>query len=151
MNPDDVPRVPSAHDAAYSGHIRCVRMRAKFTATLAEIDPEGGVYQKDDTLKDWIGGGGATSAFWTTTLMPFIRKFTMQESYGEVCRATQAVQEDTQWLLRKMARRQRPEDQRWPNQNKAPECQEGITGGEVYSRGGGERDASRGDVVVRIC
>ena len=58
MNPDDVPHVPIALDAAYSRRIRCVRMRAKFTANLEEIDPEGGVYQKDDTLKDWIRGCG---------------------------------------------------------------------------------------------
>ena len=57
MNSDDAPHVPSALDAAYSRRIRCVRMRAKFTATVAEIDPEGGFYQKGDTLKDWIRGG----------------------------------------------------------------------------------------------
>ena len=79
MNPDDVPHAPSALDAAYSRRIRCVRMRAKFTATASEVDQGGGVYQKDDSLGDWIGGGEATSAFWTTVLMPFIRKFTEQD------------------------------------------------------------------------
>ena len=124
MNPDDVPHAPSALDAAYSRRIRCVRMRAKFTATASEVDQRGGVYQKDDTLKDWIGGGEATSAFWTTVLMPFIRKFTDQECGEKIFRSTQAAQEDTKWLLRKMARRQFPGDQRWPNPSTSPGRQE---------------------------
>ena len=126
-------------------------MRAKFTSTVAEIDQAGGVYQKDDSLEDWIRGAESTSAFWVTVIMPFIRKFTNQECDGKIFRATQAVQEDTKWPLRKMARRQLPEDQRWPNLNTSPEHQEGVDGGksthEVVAR---ERDAPMGDIVVRI-
>ena len=59
MNHDDVPHAPVALDTEYSRRIRCVRMRAKFPSTLADIDPVGGVYQKDDTPKDWIRRGGS--------------------------------------------------------------------------------------------
>ena len=74
MNPNDVPRVPSATESAFRRMVRCVRMRARFSAKKEVVGPAALIFQADDAHRDWLLGREAASVFWATVLMPFPRK-----------------------------------------------------------------------------
>ena len=105
MNPDDVPRVPSATESAYRRRIQCVRMRAWFSAKKELVDPASLVFQADDTLRDWLRGGKASIVFWSTILMPIVRKSSRLECEEEIRLLEVQISEDTEWLVRKMTRK----------------------------------------------
>ena len=84
MNPNDVPRVPSATESAFRRMVRCVRMRARFSAKKEVVGPAALIFQADDTLRDWFRGGEAASVFRATIIMPFIRKSSRTECEGKI-------------------------------------------------------------------
>ena len=63
MNPDDVPHVASAMDAAFKRRLRCVAMRSKFAQDPSKVCAETRTYLADDSLKDWMRGGGGDFCF----------------------------------------------------------------------------------------
>ena len=127
MNPDDVPHVPSATESAYKRRLRCVVMRSKFSQDPDEVCPGSRIYLAGDTLKDWIRGPEATSVFWVTVLMPFIRSTSKSEFEFRMRRPPAQVAADTAWLLRKMARIGPPDT---PSLSRG-----GFFSGGSYSRG----------------
>ena len=79
MNPGDVPHVPIATKSAYRRMIRCVRMRARFSAKKEVVGPAALISQAGDTLRDWLRGGVAAGVFRAIILMPIVRKSSRSE------------------------------------------------------------------------
>lgn len=104
LNPGDVPRVQIATASAFSRRLRCVRMRARFSAKTEEIDPQSLISQPIEALRDWFRSGEASSVSRATILMPISRKSPSRERGEKIRIPTAQIAGDTEWHVRKMAR-----------------------------------------------
>ena len=104
MNPNDAPLVPNAMGNSYARRIRCVRLKSRFTFSEDAVDNDAQIYLADDMLKEWLATGEAASIFWTTALIPFIRRHSKEECERIIQVPSRSIQEDSQWVRQKMAR-----------------------------------------------
>ena len=99
LNPDDVPHVQISSDAAFRRRLRCVRMRARFSANEADVGPKSPIFHAGDALREWIRIGEAASVFLATILIPRLRKSSRCECEAEISRHDVQISGDTDWLV----------------------------------------------------
>ena len=113
-------------------------IRSKFTQDPPKVCAEKRTYLADDTLKDWMRVPEATSVFWATVMMPFIRKSTRSDCEARVKNPHVQIASDTEWLLRRMARTGAPP---------IPPIAHDV--GQSYAVAPTPRDVSAFEIIVR--